>query len=108
MNLLDVIWEGSPKLKIKTQYFASLRELLGLREELVDVQSDIDVTGLLNLLAERHGPKVRAYIFDEKTGAPKQHLQFIIDGKSISSLQGLATRLHDGATFAVIPPVGGG
>lgn len=96
------------KMKVKAQYFASLRELLGLREEVLDVQNDIDVTGLLEFLAERHGPKLKTYLFDANTGTPKQYLQFIIDGSSISSLQGFATKLSDGSTFAVIPPVGGG
>lgn len=95
-------------MKVKTQYFASLRELLSLREEALDVRNDIDVKGLLEFLVERHGPKLKAYLFDTNTGTPKQHLQFIIDGKSITTLQGLTTKLYEGATFAVIPPVGGG
>ena len=95
-------------MKVKTQYFASLRELLGVREEMLDVRNDIDVKGLLEVLVERHGPKLKAYIFDPKTDTPKQHLQFIIDGKSIRTLRGFTTKLYEGATFAVIPPVGGG
>ena len=94
-------------MKIKVQYFASLRELLNLREEVLELQDDIDVAALFTFLAERHGQKLRAYVFDS-AGAPKQHLQFLVDGKSITTLNGLKTTLHDGSAFAIIPPVGGG
>jgi MoaD family protein len=95
-------------MKVKVQYFASLREIIGLREEILDLQENDDVRRLLEFLVDRHGTKLKEYIFDAKVGTPKQYLQFIIDGKSISTLQGLETKLHDGSTFAVIPPVGGG
>ena len=94
-------------MKIKVQYFASLRELLNLREEVLDLRDGLDVAAVLTLLAERHGQKLRAYVFDS-AGAPKQHLQFLIDGKSITTLSGLKSILHDGSAFAIIPPVGGG
>jgi len=35
-------------------------------------------------------------------------LQFLVNGRSTSSLEGLSTRLADGDVLAIIPPVGGG
>ncbi len=96
------------QLKVKVHYFAEVREITGLREETVDVSDSTTVTGLLGLLAARHGNTLREYLFDPETGRPRQYLQFLIDEKSISSMNGLSTRLTDGCTLAIIPPVGGG
>jgi molybdopterin converting factor small subunit len=35
-------------------------------------------------------------------------LQFFINGKSASTLNGLQTELQDGDALAIVPPVGGG
>jgi molybdopterin converting factor small subunit len=95
-------------LKVKVQYFAAVRELLNLREEIVDVADGTTVKGLFDLLFARHGKGLEEYVFDSKTGSPKPHLQFLLGEKSISSINGSLTVLTDGCVFAIIPPVGGG
>ncbi len=95
------------EMKVKVQYFASVRELVNLREETVDIASGSSVISLLNLLASRHGEKLREYLFD-RAGAPRPHLQFILNEESISKPDGFSTVLTEGSVFAIIPPVGGG
>jgi len=48
------------------------------------------------------------YVYDGKTGEVKSFLQFLINGRSASALDGLDTKLEDGDVLAIIPPVGGG
>ena len=94
-------------MKVKIQYFASVRELVNLREEVIEVPPGTSVRGLLDLLAAKHGEKLKEYLFGN-TGSPRSHLQFILDEKSISETGGFSTQLTDGCAFAIIPPVGGG
>ena len=94
-------------MKVTVQYFASVRELVNLREEVLDVPNGTNVRGLLDLLAAKHGDSFKEYLFD-KTESPRPYLQFILDQKSISETGGFATALTDGCIFAIIPPVGGG
>ena len=94
-------------LKVKIQYFASVRELVNLREELVDVRAGTNVRNLLDLLTAKHGDKLKKYLLDD-TGNPREYLQFLLNEKPISQTGGLATPLRDGSTLAIIPPVGGG
>ncbi len=94
-------------MKVKVQYFASVRELVNLREEVIEVPIGTDIGGLLEVLAAKHGDRLRDYLFD-KDGSPRPHLQFILNEKSISETGGFATVLTDGCIFAIIPPVGGG
>jgi MoaD family protein len=95
-------------MKVKVQYFASVRELINLREETLDLEGGSTVEDLLRLLATKHGENLGGYLFDPKTSKPRSYLQFLLNQQSISALNGLSTLLADGAVFAIIPPVGGG
>jgi molybdopterin synthase sulfur carrier subunit len=94
-------------LKIRVQYFASVREIVNQREEALEVPEGTSVRTLLELLVAKHGNGLKQYIFN-KTGAVRQHLQFLLDEKSISEISGLSTPLKEGSILAIIPPVGGG
>jgi MoaD family protein len=94
-------------LKVKIQYFASVRELVDRREETIEVASGTNVRNLLDLLTARHGDKLKEYLLDD-AGNPRQHLQFLLNDKSIFQTDGFSTPLMEGSTLAIIPPVGGG
>ncbi len=94
-------------MRVKIQYFASVRELINLREEVMEVPLGTTVRGLLDLLVATHGEKLKEYLF-HNTGSPRPHLQFILGEKSISETGGYSTVLTDGCSLAIIPPVGGG
>jgi MoaD family protein len=92
------------------RFFTSLRELTGKKEEALRFGNDETVTvdKVLKKLAERHGKSFVEYVYDGKTGDVKGFLQFLVNGRSASTLKGLDTRLADGDVLAIIPPVGGG
>lgn len=94
-------------MRITVQYFASVRELVNLREEAIDVADGASVKMILELLATRHGAKLKDYLFDH-AGNPHPYLQFIVDEQSIAETGGLSTVLKNGSRLAIIPPVGGG
>lgn len=94
-------------MKVKIQYFASVRELVDRREEVMEVPLGTTVKGLLDVLVATHGEKLKEYLFNN-TGSPRPHLQFILDEKPITETGGYSTVLTDGCALAVIPPVGGG
>lgn len=93
-------------MKITVKYFAALREIVGKKEELLELDGDLTVENLLEILSNKYGEEFQEYIYDE--GRLRENLQFLIDGKSISTAKGIKTRLHDSAQFVIIPPVGGG
>lgn len=95
-------------LKVNVQFFAAVRELVGLREETLELPNGGTVKNLLDLLVEMHGQRFRDYIYDPKTGELRRSLQILIGDKPTSVLNGLSTVLTDGGVLAIIPPVGGG
>ena len=92
------------------RFFTSLREITGKREQTLEFSGGEPVTVymVLKRLAERYGKNFAEYVFDSKTGEVKGFLQFLVNGRRASTLDGLDTELVDGDVLAIIPPVGGG
>jgi MoaD family protein len=84
--------------------------MTGKREETLTFQDDKTVTvdTVLRKLAKKYGKSFFEYVYDHKTGEVKGFLQFLVNGRSASTLDGLNTKLAKGDVLAIIPPVGGG
>jgi MoaD family protein len=97
-------------LRISVRFFTSLREVIGKKEETLDFAEDeaVTVDEVLKKLAGEYGKDFIEYVYDRKTRQVKGFLQFLINGRSSSTLNGLSTELEDGDVLAIIPPVGGG
>jgi molybdopterin synthase sulfur carrier subunit len=97
-------------LKIKVRFFTSLREIVDKREETLsfDQNREVTVDLVLKTLAEKYGTPFKEYVYEGKTTEPKGFLQFLVNGNSASTLNGLETELKDGDLLAILPPVGGG
>jgi molybdopterin synthase sulfur carrier subunit len=97
-------------LQVSVRFFTSLREIVGKREETLTFPEDEKVTvdTVLKALAQRHGKRFVEYVYNPKTGEVTGFLQFLVNGKSATTLNGLQTELEDGDVLAILPPVGGG
>lgn len=87
-----------------------MREITGKREEDLNFQEGEKVTvdKVLTTLTKRHGKDFLEYVYDAKTGEAKGFLQFLVNGKSASTLDGFQTEMKNGDVLAILPPVGGG
>jgi molybdopterin synthase sulfur carrier subunit len=97
-------------LQVQVRFFTSLREITNKKEERLKFPEGEKVTvdTILKTLAQRHGKRFVEYIYDAKTDEVKGFLQFLVNGKSAATLNGLQTELEDGDVLAILPPVGGG
>jgi molybdopterin synthase sulfur carrier subunit len=90
--------------------FTTLREITGKKEETLEFsrREAVTVDSVLKRLAKLHGKSFVEYVYDHKTSEVRGFLQFLVNGRSISSFEGLNTKLSNGDVLAIIPPVGGG
>jgi MoaD family protein len=87
---------------------AVAREITSTREETVEINKSSTIMDLLRLLVEKHGEKMRDYLFDQATGKPHQYLRFLLDGRSVHQINDFETALTDESTLLIVPPVSGG
>jgi len=97
-------------VEVKVRFFTNLREIVNKREETLIFIEDEKVTIdlVLKTLSQKYGKFFVEYVYEPKTGQPKNFLQFLINGTTISTINGLDTELKNGDVLAILPPVGGG
>ena len=97
-------------MQVSVRFFTSLREVTNKKEETLKFPEGEKVTVevVLKTLAQRYGNPFVEYVYDRKTGEVRSFLQFLVNGKSASTMNGLETELADGDVLAILPPVGGG
>ena len=97
-------------MQVSVRFFTSLREVTNKKEETLKFPEGEKVTVevVLKTLAQRYGNRFVEYVYDRNTGEVRSFLQFLINGKSATTLNGLQTELEDGDVLAILPPVGGG
>jgi molybdopterin synthase sulfur carrier subunit len=97
-------------LQISVRFFTSLREIINKKEETLKFPEGEKVTVdmVLKTLTQRYGKRFVEYVYDRKTGEVRGSLQFLVNGKSAATLNGLETELENGDVLAILPPVGGG
>jgi len=93
-------------MRIKVRFFTILREMTGKKEEILTVEDGATVREVLDLLSDKYGNDFSEYIF--KGRRLRDHIQILLNGVNITTLNGLDTRLKEDSTLAVVPPVGGG
>jgi len=94
-------------MKITVKFFTTLREITDKREEEIKSSKDLTVGELLEQLSKKYGRRFMDYVYDKK-GNVQSYLQFLVNGRSITTREGLKTKLKEGDRVAIIPPVGGG
>jgi len=94
-------------MRVKVRFSARLRDITGEKEELVESAEGATVRDILAGLSKRHGKAFDKYVYGQQ-GQVADHIQVLLDGTSISNLQGLETRLKDGAQMDIVPLVAGG
>ena len=94
-------------IKVTVRFFTTLREITGKKEESLELSKPIAVDDFLRQLSKKYGKEFDDYMFDE-IGDVQGHLQVLINGRSVSTMQGLKTQLKDADQVAILPPVGGG
>lgn len=93
-------------MAIRVKFFAALWEITGEKETEIDAKG-ITVKELLYKLFERYGDKLKKEIM-ENDDKVRDHYVILVNGRNIVFLNGIDTKIDDGALISIFPPVGGG
>ena len=97
-------------MRISVRFFTILREITGKKEETLEFPKgeEVTVNRVLKQLSEKYGKAFDDYVYDHGTREVKGFLQFLVNGRSVSSSKGIGTKLSNGDILAIVPPVSGG
>ncbi len=92
--------------RVKTRYFAVVREVVGLREEEIEVPEGATLQDFIKILTDRYG-KLRKVILDEK-GELKTGYNVAHNTTTVPKHQLDKKKIKDGDEVVILPPIGGG
>jgi len=84
-----------------------LREMVGRREESLQIDDASSVTDLIKLLSSKHGKKFSDFVFDHK-GKLRDGFAFAINGDAVSETKLSVTKCKSVQEFVILPPISGG
>ena len=93
--------------EIVVRAYATLKEMLPSGN--LQLSAGVGTVGeLVDYIGKEYNPKFKEALIDPPTGRIRLHNKILVNGRNISFLDGLDTRLRDGDAVVFIPPVGGG
>lgn len=91
--------------RVKVRFFATYRDLAGVRELEVEVPDNTTVLTLAKILEEKF-PKLKGRLIERDR--IREETKVLVNGRNIEWLDRENTKISDGYTVAFFPPVAGG
>ncbi len=95
-------------VKVKIKLVGIFRGLSGRKQLLMDLESPSSLIDLVQRLTELFSPEFKRILIDPEFGDPRPNALILLNGKDISVLNGLETKVYDGDEVVLIPVSHGG
>jgi molybdopterin synthase sulfur carrier subunit len=94
-------------MPVTVKFIGALRHASGKEKLAVPCKKGASIVDLVNKLTEKL-PALRRNLLDEQLDEPKTNALILVNGREISVLKGLETKLKDGDEVIFVPVVHGG
>lgn len=92
---------------ITLKFVGALRRASGTEKLALDCKKGTSLMRLVNEVTKK-APALRRNLLDEQLDEPKANALILVNGKEISVLNGLETKVKDGDEVVFVPVVHGG
>jgi MoaD family protein len=94
-------------MQIIMRYFTVLSKITRKRQERIILKENSTIEEVLAILMERYGENFRRYVSSGRGGSGLK-LICLLNGQDVAQFNGFKTKLQDGDTVALMPPIAGG
>ena len=94
-------------MAVTLKFLGALRHASGKDTLTLDCKDDASIFDLVEALTKQ-APALRRNLVDEQLETPKPNALILVNGKEISVLNGLDTKVKDGDEVVFVPVVHGG
>jgi sulfur-carrier protein len=94
-------------MKITFKFLGALRHASGKEKLTLECEKNASIMNLIEALTSQ-APALRRSLLDEHLETPKPNSLIILNGREISVLNGLDTKVKDGDEIVFVPVVHGG
>lgn len=92
---------------VTVRFIGSLRASAGKNRFMLELEKTVSLRELIAKVVEEQ-PKLKRVLIDPELDDPRTNVLMLVNGKEISVLKGLDTKLEDGGELTLIPVVHGG
>ena len=89
------------------KFVGALRHVSGVDQLALDCGGNVSVKAVINEVTEER-PELKRSLIDQQFQDPRLNALILVNGREISALDGLETKLKDGDELVLIPVVHGG
>ena len=94
-------------MAITVKFVGALRHASGVDQVALDCAENISVKTIISGIIENR-PELKLSLIDQQLQDPRLNALILVNGREISALDSLETRLKDGDEMVLIPVVHGG
>lgn len=94
-------------MTLTLKFVGALRQDSGKETLTLEFKKNTTILDLVNIVT-LHSPKFRRNLLDEQLETPKPNALILVNGKEISVLEGLQTKVKDGDKLVFVPVIHGG
>jgi molybdopterin synthase sulfur carrier subunit len=94
-------------MAITVKFVGALRHVSGAGELALDCKGDISIRVLINEITKEM-PALKGSLIDQQLEDPRPNALILVNGREVSVLNGLETKLKDGDEIVLVPVVHGG
>ena len=93
-------------MKLRVQYMAQLRAVVGRAEEEIELSEGSSLTDLLNQLATTYSAASSHFVTEARQARPS--LLIVLNEAAVSARDAKTTILHSNDIVTLLPPIAGG
>jgi MoaD family protein len=95
-------------LHVKVRLLGTFRKLLGKNHVAIELKEPISVRCVIQKLGEDLSDEFKRAIIDHELDDPRPNALLLVNGREISALNGLETKVYDNDEIVIVPVTHGG